>query len=184
MTYEEKQKWPLYAKFIRAFLMPALGTIGAIFFAFWVWPHASNMLYPSSDYYDLEYVQVLEAALLEDYTVLATRVVKRDFDGSYQVTIRRLNDSEPVCSGGQELRYRPRADGDLSLKTVDFPLSVWSQGAMPSCIEAIKTDIAEHGPASYLMTTCIKVDEGLVLEMKSVCAVTVFAYPSTMERPA
>lgn len=184
MTDDEKEKWPLYMRFVRAFVMPALGTIGAMFFTFWLWPVISERISPATEYYELLDVVVLEAALVDDYKVLTTRVIKQPFDGSYETTIRRLDESQPICSGGKELRYQPRSDGDRTPRRVEFDLPEWTSGSIPPCVDALKRDLEERGPGTYLMTSCIRVDEGLVLNMKSVCAQTVFTYPSTTERPS
>ena len=142
------------------------------------WPSVSNYVWPPNGYYDLTDVMVETADDLSEYMVYATRSIKRPFDGRYDIVIRRMGQSKPICDGGDSLRYRPPTGSDGAVPTIaDFTLHDWTEGAKPPCVDAIRQDVVKNGPGVFEMESCIYIEEGVIIGTKRACAISVFPYP-------
>ena len=125
---------------------PLIGGIVAFLLMFEAWPWASRTIWPASRYYDLVSVEIGDAEVGQPVPLRAVRQIKRDFAGRYNVSIREVGKSAPICNGGMAVRYR--AGSDIVL---DTDLEYWTAGAVPDCMSEMK-------PGMYILSTCIFID--------------------------
>lgn len=128
------------------YLAPFVGAILAFLIAFGVWPHLSRWVWPSSRYYELIAVEIGDARMGEPVPLRAVRVIHRPFSGAYNVSLRHVGRSAPVCNGGMEVDYKPGHD-----TIAERDLEWWTAGAVPDCMSQLE-------PGQYVLSTCIYVD--------------------------
>lgn len=137
MTDHQRHKTkPLFA-LIGAFLGMCL--------ALWGWPHVSRWLVPASRYYDSVAVEVGDAKMGDPVPLRVVRVIRKPFAGSYNVSVREVGKSAPICNGGMTVDYKTGMD-----MVLDADLSYWTAGAIPDCMSQLQ-------PARYVLSTCIYV---------------------------
>lgn len=131
---------------LQRYVAPMSGGLLAFLLMFEVWPWAYRQAWPVTRYYDLISVEVADAEVGATVPLRAVRVISRPFSGRYNVSIREVGKSAPICNGGMPVDYR--AGGDTVL---DADLKYWTAGAVPDCMSKL-------GVGKYVLSTCIYVD--------------------------
>ena len=114
--------------------------------------------YSAATWYSLDKVYIEDAKVGAPIQMAVDRTILKEFDGRYVVTIRRLPDFEPVCSGGTRVNYNTKS-------TLPDPLTLrwWTFGAVPECM-------GQMTPGHYEAETCIYIEPHLLwLPARGLC---------------
>ena len=132
---------------VKRYVAPVAGSLLGALIAFGLWPTLSKLAWPASRYYELISVEVGDADLGQPVPLRAVRVINRPFKGSYNVSIRAVGHSAPICNGGMPVDYKPGKD-----TVAEKDLEWWTAGAIPDCTAAL-------APGRYVLSTCIYVHQ-------------------------
>ena len=127
------------------YVAPFVGALLAFLVAFGIWPTLSRWVWPATRYYELISVEIGDAVVGDPVPLRAVRVIKRPFAGEYNVSIRQVGHSAPICNGGMDVDYKTGLD-----PVAERDLEWWTAGAVPACMGVLQ-------PGRYVLTTCIYV---------------------------